>query len=120
VPEALRLHDTGVLVGGELVELVFDPDLFLHFGEEHSSAQWRGEGRNQEAMIAASVCPGKRGGGVAADAVGDKPFATRRLVPVLQNITRNLCHKKTFSCSLSVKGYTDYSYLPTLVFNGSL
>ena len=93
VPKALRLHDTGVLISGELVELVFDPHFFLHFGKQHSSAQRRGEGRNQEAMIAACIGPGKRGGGVAADAVGHEPLAPRSIIPILKNITRNLCHK---------------------------
>ena len=66
--EALRLNDAGVFVGGKLVKLVFDPHFFFHFGQQYGPAQRRGEGGNQQAVIAAGIGSGEAGRGVPADA----------------------------------------------------
>jgi hypothetical protein len=74
VPVALRIKNAWILVGAEVVEFVFDTNLFLKLGDDHQSAERRLSRRYKKAMISPSIGAGEAGRCISANSVRDKPF----------------------------------------------
>jgi hypothetical protein len=50
-------------------------DLLIEPRDHHGSASWGGKIRDEKSMISTSGDPQESAGGIAAEAVGDKPFS---------------------------------------------
>ncbi len=81
-PEALEkgadgigLRGTAEVVRGELVGLAIQAEGFFELVEHHGAGVGSGERGDQPAVKAPRVETGDSSGGIAAEAVGDKPFA---------------------------------------------
>jgi len=85
--EAARIHRAaGEFVGGQMIQLSQVAGAQVDLGDQQHPLDRRLETGHQERVVAACIGTGYGTAGVAAEAVGHQPFATRRVVPVAADI----------------------------------
>ena len=71
---AARMHGAGKLIRGQIVPRAGDANALVELREQHHASDGRLGGGDEEAVVAPGVHAGRRGAGVAAEAVGLEPF----------------------------------------------
>ena len=85
-----RLHAAFPDVRVELEAVIVEQDRVVELGDQQAAADRRGEGGQQQAVVAAREGAGHGAGGEPADAVGDQPFALERDVEIAAQSLRQM------------------------------